>query len=345
MTASGFKQFSQKGIIIRQNEAIRLPVNLEVGDATQTVEVTSAASALNVETPEVKGTISRTEIEALPLQVAGGQRSAATFVTLLPGVTPGGGQSGAFEARFSGGQRFSDEAILDGVTMQEGLLSQSGMVAIHNDFPIAPEAVDEISVLTSNYDVQYGSSSAAVIIASTKQGTNQFHGGAYEYHRNTVFNARPWGAATRPRVQQNDYGLYLGGPIRWRALWNNKVKTYFFGHHERFRSVGATTKPILTVPTERMRSGDFGEWPNPIYDPNTTRPNPTYDPSAATGPNNLPFLRQQFMGCNGTQLNVICGTDPRIQSSLAQNWLKLVPLPNRPGWSRTMRLRWDWPAL
>ena len=331
VTASGFKQFSQKGVLLRQNEAIRVPISLQVGDANQTVEVTAAASALNVETPEVKGTISRTEIEQLPLQVAGGQRSAATFVTLLPGVSPGSGQSDAFQARFNGGQRFSDEAILDGVTMQEGLLSQSGMVAIHNDFPIAPEAVDEISVLTSNYDVQYGSSSAAVIIASTKQGTNAFHGGAYEYNRNTVFNARPWNASTRPRVQQNDYGFYLGGPIKWRALWNDKFKTYFYGHHERFRSVGATTKTLLTVPTERMRSGDFSEWPNPIYDPLTTRSNPNYDPNTATGPNNLPYLRQQFMGCNGTQANVICGTDPRLQSSLAQNWLKLVPVPNRPG--------------
>ncbi len=331
ITAPGFKQFSQTGIVIRQNEVARIPVSLQIGEATETVEVSATASALNVDTPEVKGTISRTEIEQLPLQVSGAQRSAATFVTLLPGVTPGGGQADAFQAKFNGGQRFSDEAILDGVTMQEGLLSQSGMVAIQNDFPIAPEAVNEISVLTSNYDVQYGASSAAVIIASTKQGTNQYHGGAYEYHRNTVFNARPWNASDRPRVLQNDFGFYAGGPIKLKPLWNSKVKTYFFGHHERFRSVGATTKSLLTVPTEKMRLGDFSEWPNPIYDPQSTRANPSYNSSAPTGPDNLPYLRQQFMGCDGTQPNVICASDPRLQSSLAQGWLKLVPMPNRPG--------------
>lgn len=331
VNAPGFKSYTQKDIVIRQYETFRVPVSLQLGEASQKIEVTEAVSALNVETPEVKGTIARTEIEALPLQVAGGQRSSAQFVTLLPGVTPGGGQSDAFQARFNGGQRFSDEAILDGVTMQEGLLSQSGMVAIQNDFPIAPEAVNEISVLTSNYDVQYGASSAAVIIATTKQGTNQFHGGAYEYHRNTVFNARPWGSAQRPRVLQNDFGGYLGGPVKWRPLWNNKLKTYFFGHHERFRSVGSTTKPVFTLPTEKMRRGDFSEWPNPIYDPNTTRVNPSYNSGAPTGPNNLPYLRDQFMGCNGNQPNVICGSDPRLASSLAQQWLKLLPLPNRPG--------------
>jgi hypothetical protein len=87
---------------------------------------------------------------------------------------------------------------MDGVSMVEGLLSQSGMVAIHNDFPISPEAVGEISVLTANFDTQFGASSAAVIIASTKEGTNGFHGGAYEYLRNEDLNARQWGGATRP---------------------------------------------------------------------------------------------------------------------------------------------------
>ncbi|MGH9632827.1 MAG: carboxypeptidase regulatory-like domain-containing protein, partial [Bryobacteraceae bacterium] len=246
VTANGFKSFNQRNILIRQYENVRIPVTLELGETSQRVEVVASVSALNMETPEVKGTLPKREIEALPLQVAGGQRSAATFVTLLPGVSPGGGQSDAFRARFNGGQRFSDEAILDGVTMQEGLLSQSGMVAIQNDFPIAPEAVNEISVLTSNYDVQFGASSAAVIIASTKSGTNEFHGDGYQYHRNSAFNARPWNASTRPFTLQNDFGGFLGGPIKLKPFWTTNVKTYFFAHLEGFRSVGSTTAPILT---------------------------------------------------------------------------------------------------
>ena len=330
-SATGFRNFVQKGITIHLNDSVRIPVALELGQATQTVEVDANASALNVETPEVKGTLTRAEIAALPLQVAGGQRSSAAFVTLLPGVSPGGGQGDAFQARFNGGQRFSDEATLDGVTMQEGLLSQSGMVAIHNDFPIAPEAVGEISVLTSNFDVQYGSSSAAVIVASTKEGTNQFHGGAYEYHRDTLFNARQWGVAKRSKDLENDFGVFLGGPAKLPGLWSSRIKTYFFGHFEGFRSVGSTNKPILTVPTAKMRAGDFSEWPNPIYDPDTTRANPAFSSGQAVGPNNLPYLRSQFMGCNGNQPNVICSSDPRLAGSLAPQFLKFVPLPNRPG--------------
>ena len=198
VSSKGFKGFVQTGIAVHMNGSLRIPVTLEIGTASQTIEVNANASPVNFESPEVKGTLSKQEIEALPLQVAGSQRSAANFVILLPGVNTGG-NSNSFYAKFNGGQQWSDEAILDGVTMEEGLLSQSGMVALQNDFPISPDAVGEISVLTSNYDVQYGASQAAVIIASTKEGTNELHGGGYEFQRNNFFNARPFGSFVTPR--------------------------------------------------------------------------------------------------------------------------------------------------
>jgi outer membrane receptor protein involved in Fe transport len=331
VSAKGFKDFVQTGIVVHLNDSVNLSVSMELGSASQTVEVNADASPLNYDNGEVKGTISKQEILALPLQVAGGQRSAASFVTLLPGVNLGNAPSSSATARFNGGQERSDEATLDGITMQEGLLSQSGMTAIQADFPISPEAVGEISVLTSNYDVQYGASGAAIIVASTKEGTNTLHGGGYEFQRNNFFNARPWGSTKTPRDLENDYGGYIGGAARLPGLWTHLNKTYFFVNYEQYRSVGATTQPVLTVPTEKMRAGDFSEWPNPIYDPATTRVNPNYDPNAATGANNLPYLRNQFMGCDGHQPNVICASDPRLASSLAPQWLKLVPMPNRPG--------------
>jgi outer membrane receptor protein involved in Fe transport len=331
VSAKGFKDFVQTGIVLHLNDSVSLPVSLQVGEASQTIEVNANASPLNFENGEVKGTITKREILALPLQVAGGQRSAAGFVTLLPGVNTGNAPSSSATARFNGGQERSDEATLDGITMEEGLLSQSGMTAIQADFPISPEAVGEISVLTSNYDVQYGASGAAVIVASTKEGTNELHGGAYEFQRNNFFNARPWGALKTPRDLENDYGGYVGGPAKLPGLWTKFNKTYFFVNYEQYRSVGATTQPVLTVPTAKMRAGDFSEWPDPIYDPATTRVNPNYNPNGASGPNNLPYLRQQFMGCDGQHPNVICATDPRLASSLAPQWMKLVPAQNRPG--------------
>ena len=80
-----------------------------------------------------------------------------------------------------------------------------------------------------------------------------------------------------------------------------------------------------------MRVGDFSEWPNPIYDPDTTCGQGTNAPCAKDAQGNDIITRQQFMGCNGTTPNVICASDPRLAGSLAQEWLKFVPEPNRPG--------------
>jgi hypothetical protein len=331
VSASGFEDFVQTGIMANINDKITLPVSLHLGAATQTIEVTANASPLNYDNAEVKGTMTPQVIDALPLLMQGGQRSAATFVTLLPGVNIGPGGStdsqGMLITRINGHQLMSDEATLDGVSMVEGLASQTGLVSIHADFPISPEAVDEIGTLTSNFDVSYGASASAITTAVTKSGTSEFHGGAYEYNRNTDFNARSFGVATRPVDIENDGGGYIGGPFKVPLWWSNRKKTYFFVNNEEYRSKGATTKTFLTVPSMAMRTGDFSAWPNPIYDPDTLAVNPGYNPSLPTSASNLPYTRQQFMGCNGTTPNVVCASDPRLAASLAQDWLKFVPPP------------------
>lgn len=328
--AKTFRDFIQRGIEVHLNEQVRVPITMQIGANEQTIEVVENASPLNFETPEVKGNIARQEIASLPLQVSGGQRSAAQFVALLPGVNPGGsGSTNSFNARFNGGQWMSDEAVLDSVSMVEGLLNQSGMVAIQNDFPISPDAVGEITVLTGNYDVSYGTSPAAVIVASTKEGTNKYHGGAYEFLRNEDLDAKQWGAETKQKHRENDFGAFVTAPIHipW-AFWSAKKKSYIFTGFEGYRSVGATTKPVYTVPTQAMRNGDFSEWPYPIYDPSTSR--------IVNGQ----IVRDQFMGCDGAHPNVICGSDPRLAASLAGGWLKYVPLPNRAGLSNN----WEAPV-
>src|SRR5579875_1649571 len=298
-SARGFSTFVQKGITLHLNQTVRIPIQLSVGSSTQRVEVLANASPLNFQNAVVKEGIAKQQIEQLPIEVEGGQRSAADFVKIMPGVATAGqpltGNNNE-SLSFDGNESMSDEAVLDGVSMMEGLLSQSGMIAINADFPISPEAVGEISVLTSNYDPQYGATTGAVVVASTKSGTDQFHGGAYEYNRNTSFNARPFGVAERPKDIENDGGGYIGGPLKAPLFWSGRKKSYFFVNFEAYRSVGATTKPILTVPTAAMRSGDFSEWPYPIYDPNTTQPNPNFNPSQPTGASNEPYLRQQFPG-------------------------------------------------
>ena len=174
VTASGFKPVVQRGIEVRVSQMVRADLRLEVGVDVQVVEVQGNATQLNFDNAaRTEGVESKT-INELPLIVAGGPRNAAQFLVLLPGVTTAGGNS-AFDARINGGMVTGDEAIMDGVSMQEGFMSQSGMVAFA-DFRMTPDMISEFQVKTSTYEPEYGASTGGQIIAITKSGTAQFHG-------------------------------------------------------------------------------------------------------------------------------------------------------------------------
>ena len=335
-SAQGFRNFVQTGITVSTNQAVTLDVTLQVGLELQTIEVQANASPLNFENAEIKQAIPERAVGDLPLQVAGNPRAAATFALLLPGVTSGGGGD-PFNARVNGGQQLSDEALLDGVSMQQGVSSVAGMVAVFGDAPIIPEEVSEVSVLTSNYEPHYGSTSSSVITLVTKSGTDGFHGEAHEFHRNTVLNARQFGVDTRPQNIENEFGASIGGPVKIPGLTGGPRKTFFYTTYDRWVPRGGTVRPVFSFPTVQQREGDFRDWVDgsgnliPIYDPATTRPNPAFDPSLSVSSNNEPFLRDQFMGCDGQTPNVICPS--RIQNSLAKQWFQFLPTPNLPGTS------------
>lgn len=338
-SAQGFRDFIQRGIALSINESVRVDVRLELGTAVQTVEVTANASPLNFESAELKQAITPQTLRELPLIVGGAVRSAASFAILMPGVTTGGAGN-PFDARVNGGMQSGDEAVLDGVTLQQGLKTVSGMVSAFTDFPWSPEAISEVSVLSSNYEPQYGSTNSSVITAVTKAGTNEFHGALYEFHRNTKLNALQYlrernpnpNVDERPKDIENDYGGNIGGPIKipWLA-WSGRKKTYGFVNYEGFKIRGGVTAPIISIPSLAERQGDFRDWKDsdgnliPVYDPATTR----LDPNNPSG-----LIRDQFMGCdpvNNPQPNVICSTDPRLQNSLAKQWLQLLPDPTFSG--------------
>ncbi|HMD85839.1 MAG TPA: carboxypeptidase regulatory-like domain-containing protein [Terriglobia bacterium] len=327
--AQGFQDFEQSGISLNLNENVRVDVKLQLGSATQTVEVVANASPLNFENASVKQAITPNEIAQLPLLVSGMKRNVVNFAVLMPGVTTGANNS-VENARTNGGMQWGDESTLDGVTMQEGLLNQSGMISFF-DMPIAPEVVDEVSIVGSTYEPQYGMTTSAVLVVTTKSGSNAWHGGAYEFNHNTDYNSRPFGVATRPKDNENDFGAFIGGPAKIpKVLWDAHRKTYFFFSFGGFRSVGTVTKPIYSFPTQQERQGDFSDYVDsvgkliPIFDPNTTAP---LNPGLPLSTSNV--TRTQF-AC-GAVLNVICPNDPRLAASLAQAWLTNVPIPNRSG--------------
>ena len=279
---AGFQPYTRKGIAVAPNGDVRLDVGLAISGQTEQVEVVGA-SALKYDSGSHEDGINPETLQDLPLVFNSGPRSSATFVLLMPGVSSGG-SANAFDARINGGLQSGDEAVLDGASMQQGFMSQSGMVSIFNDFPYSPDMVSEIKVVSSSYDAQYGSTTGGQIVAVTKSGQEKFHGAAFEYAQRDGLNANQWGATEKSPLKRNNYGGALGGPLKIPGLWSNSVKTYFYGDVEAYRQTGGATRNTLSIPSMKERSGDFSDWRDangnliPIYDPATIQPDGSKQP-------------------------------------------------------------------
>ncbi len=336
VTANGFDQYVQKGIGVRVGIALRQDVALKVGSTTQEVQVSSNASVLNFDNGELRQGISPEAVQTVPLLVAGAIRSSANFITLLPGVAVGSGTPGSGQTQINGAQAQTGETILDGISTMNPS-GDRGVTGAVLDFPQSPDLISEFQVLASSYQPQYGTTLGPIIIESIRSGTNQFHGTVFEFNRNTALNAAQWGVGQASHDIENDYGGSIGGPAKVKYLWSSRNRTYFFVNFEQFKVSGAVTQPTISIPSVQERGGDFTDWLDgngnliPVYDPATTRANPNYNASQPVSSTNLPYLRNQFMGCNGNTPNVICSTDARLQSSLANAWFKLLPTPTSSG--------------
>jgi len=327
VSAQGFGDYLQEGILVRVGYPIRQNIKLSLGGTSQQIEVNADASALNFENAELRGSIDPQVIQQVPLLVSGSIRSAASFASLLPGITRGSGD--VTGAHINGSQSQTGVVILDGVSLfnSSGVQGLTGAVL---DFPQSPDLISEFQVLTSNYDAQYGSA-GGVTVENVKSGTDNFHGTAYEFNRNSAMNATQWGTTDKPKDIENDFGGNFGGPLKLPFLKNKDHRTYFFVNFEGFKIQGGVTRQTLSLPSVAEQNGDFRDWVDgngnliPIYDPATTHNNPNYNPSLPVSGSNPQYLRDQFMGCDGNTPNVICPTDPRLQNSLAKQWFQYLP--------------------
>ena len=154
VTLAGFQPYLRSGIEVRLNGDVRLDVSLTLGGQTEQVEV-AAASALSYDSGSHEDGIAPDTLQQLPLDVhvrpalLGHVRAAHARRHVRR-------HANAFDARINGGLQSGDEAVLDGASMQQGFMSQSGMVSIFQDFPFSPDMVSEIKVVSSSYDAQYG---------------------------------------------------------------------------------------------------------------------------------------------------------------------------------------------
>lgn len=266
VTAQGFKIAQVTGVVVQINTIASLDITLQPGGLSENVTVLADTPRIQTETSEIGTVVGSKEILELPISLsASGQsflRSPETFVFLVPGTQGpgtnqnGNGSSGIFQSKLSGGQNFSTEVLLDGVSTTR---SDSGS-AFDQTAP-SVEALSEFKVLTSTFSSEYGRTSGGIESFATKSGTADYHGTAFDLFRNTALDANSWNNnfnnAPRPADHQNDFGGSLGGPVRIPKLYDGRNKTFFFFSWEQYRNnPGTTSVDTLPTPAE-IQNGNF----------------------------------------------------------------------------------------
>jgi hypothetical protein len=283
----GFKTWIRRGIVLQVNDRLRIDVTLEIGTLSEATTVVAEAPLVRTDSSEVGTVIEEVAIKELPLN----GRNFATLVYLAPGITPGqagenlSGAStfnprGASNFNALGSQANSNAWLIDGIDNNEFTF---------NTVIVAPsvEQVREFKVLSGVFSAEFGRG-AGVVSVSTKSGTNQLRGTAYEFLRNDAFDARNFfvrkvvgadGALVKdpvPPLDRHQFGGALGGALVIPGLYDGHSRTFFFADYAGIKERrGVTT--VNTVPTAATRTGDFSNYRDrngnliPIYDPLTTR--------------------------------------------------------------------------
>ena len=264
--ANGFKLFKQSDIALTVDQVLGLNVTLHVGAAAQVVEVQGGAPLVNTQTTEVGTLIGEETITELPL-ISRNVIQLATLAsgvgftqihTAMAGFSEYGSVAGASNSSrlgVNGSHDNQGEYLLDG-TEFSGPLYNSGI-----DYP-NPDAIQEFRFVTSNYSAEFGKNSGGLMNVVTKSGTNQIHGGAWEFNRNSAVGARTFFNTTIPFLNQNQFGFDAGGPVK-------KNKLFVFGTAQWFRIAEGRSSTSSLPLTQNERQGNLSD-PDFIRIPSTT---------------------------------------------------------------------------
>ena len=267
---SGFKTVTVPDISLGVDQHFRVNLKLEVGAVEESVTVTGSSPLIQTSTSELGTTVSEEQIKTLPLN----GRNFVNLTRTVPGVVrgvPGANIDGAgslawrASASFSAnGQRPRDNNyMLDGVDNNETWLQTVVL------FP-SVDALDEFKLQTSTYSAEFGRSLGGVVNLQIKSGANTMHGSAFEFLRNSKFDENNYfndlAGRAKPDFSQHQYGGTIGGPIV-------KDKTFYFFDYQGYH-VNQGASYLSTVPSAKMRAGDFSELNRVIYDPMTHLPFP-----------------------------------------------------------------------
>ena len=356
LTASlqGFQTVTQKGVTVNVGQEVVVDFSLKPGSVSETVEVQSSVPVLETQDASVGQVIDSRSVNDLPLN----GRNFTFLAQLAAGVntpqadTRGNAASGAFAA--NGNRPAQNNYLLDGID------NNSDTVDFLNgtNYVVLPpvDAVEEFKVQTSDFSAEFGRSGAAVLNATIKSGTNNFHGAAWEFLRNDKLDAADFfenaGGIKKGELRQNQFGFTAGGPVVIPRLYNGRNKLFFFGDYEGFRRVQGT---ILTgsVPTAAERASGYTNFQDlitgqsnaaartdalgrlipvgTILDPATTRPvtKGVVDPVSGIAATGTGFVRDPFGTCAASTTSftiAACGLNIIPANRLDANAIKLLNL-------------------
>ena len=245
----GFEKFRRTGIVLLANQSLTVNVTMAIGSTSESVTVNANAAQVDTSTATLREVVESSRMIELPLN----GRNAAQLTTLVAGAVAAPsnnadqGPTKTFPAAVTVSTNGSRENqvgyLLDGVP------NVDVMSNVNQPFPF-PDALQEFSVQTSNYTAEYGQNAGAVVSIVTKSGTNQFHGDAFGFLRNAVFNARNFFATARDPLKRGQFGGTFGGPVL-------RDRTFFFAGYQGTRVRSTEGGLHAFFPTDANLAGDF----------------------------------------------------------------------------------------
>src|SRR5579864_7196696 len=251
----GFKTYTETGLVINANSALRVDAVLSVGTINEKIEVRTDAVHVETESTQMGEVITGKTMTAVPLN----GRAYTDLLALQPGVSPYNatdtGTGGIGDRPVDGGLNAGNQSVngqreaangfmVNGSNVEEG--KTNGTAIIPN-----LDSISEFRIITNNFDAEYGNYSGGQINVVTKSGTNSFHGSAFEFLRNTASDATQYFASTVPVLKQNQFGGTVGGPIQ-------HDKTFFFLDYQATRQTAAQTV-FTQMPSATNFTGDFSD--------------------------------------------------------------------------------------
>ncbi|MGH8247134.1 MAG: carboxypeptidase regulatory-like domain-containing protein, partial [Gammaproteobacteria bacterium] len=261
---AGFKSATRSGLTLQVGDVARVNFTMEVGAVTETVEVAGGAVLLQTESTALGTVIEQQRIVELPLN----GRNFLQLVRLSPNVAAEQGSGGQADSR-QGGERANQSISIAGQRQQYNQFTLDGVENTDpnfNTYVVRPsvEALQEFKVQTGVYSAEFGKATSQ-INATTRAGTNDFHGAVFEFLRNDAIQAKRWLVNDKNPFRRNQYGFTAAGPVF-------KDRLFFMANYEGLRD-RTSREARSTVATTAMRNGDFsgpGDL-RTIYDPNTIR--------------------------------------------------------------------------